>query len=218
VDWLATPLDLLTHFDVHLRQFVADHGAWVYALLFCIVFAETGLLVLPFLPGDALLFVVGAFCGVGLMSLPLSMLVLTTAAIAGNQTNYAVGRYFGPRVFRWERSRFFNRAAFDMAHAYYERHGGITIVIARFVPLLRSFAPFVAGVARMRRDRFTFFDVSGGALWVVSLTLAGYWFGNIAWVQRNFDRIILALLAMTVLIAVGGRWGAKRAQRSAGRA
>ena len=213
MDSFAFVVDLIVHVDVHLRNFVAAHGAWVYALLFLIVFVETGLVVTPFMPGDSLLFVVGALCGLGLMNLPLAMALLTAAAIAGNQCNYAIGRYFGPKVFRWEHSRYFNRHAFDMTHEFYEKYGGIMIVAARFLPLLRSFAPFVAGVAQMQRSRFTFFDVTGGALWVVSLTLAGYLFGNIPWVQANLDKIILALLGATVLIALVGSWRGKLAAR-----
>jgi membrane-associated protein len=158
---------------------VTAYGGWVYALLFLIIFVETGLVVMPFLPGDSLLFVVGALCGLGLMSLPLAMALLTAAAILGNQTNYAIGRHIGPRVFAWPKSRWFNRDAFDRMHAFYERYGGVTIVLARFMPFLRTFAPFVAGVAQMTRSKFTFYDVSGGTLWVCSLTLAGYLFGNV---------------------------------------
>ena len=213
MDTLAFVLDLIVHVNVHLQTFVAAYGAWVYALLFLIIFVETGFVVTPFIPGDSLLFVVGALCGLGLMSLPLAMLLLTAAAIAGNQCNYAIGRYFGPKVFSWENSRYFNRHAFDMTHAFYEKYGGVTIVAARFIPLLRSFAPFVAGVAEMPRMRFTFFDVTGGALWVVSLTLAGYLFGNIPWVQEHLDKIILALLGATVLIALVGSWRGKLAAR-----
>ncbi|MEP7294870.1 MAG: VTT domain-containing protein [Burkholderiales bacterium] len=213
MDSFAFVFDLIVHVDVHLRNFVAAHGAWVYALLFAIIFVETGFVVTPFVPGDSLLFVVGALCGLGLMSLPLAMALLTVAAIAGNQCNYAIGRHFGPKVFRWEHSRYFNRHAFDMTHKFYEKYGGIMIVAARFMPLLRSFAPFVAGVAEMRRSRFTFFDVTGGALWVVSLTLAGYLFGNIPWVRANLDKIILALLGATVLIAGVGSWRGKVAAR-----
>ena len=213
METLAFVLDLIVHVDVHLRNFVATHGAWVYALLFLVIFVETGFVITPFMPGDSLLFVVGALCGLELMSLPLTIALLTVAAIAGNQCNYAIGRYFGPKVFRWENSRYFNRQVFDMTHAFYEKHGGITIVAARFIPLLRSFAPFVAGVADMRRARFTFFDVSGGALWVASLTLAGYLFGNIPWVQEHLDKIILVLLGATVLLALVGRWRGKIAGR-----
>jgi membrane-associated protein len=210
MDVLATLFDLIVHVDVHLRHFVTAHGAWVYALLFVIVFVETGFVITPFLPGDSLLFVVGALCGLSLMSLPLAIALLTLAAVLGNQCNYAIGRHRGQRVLQWRSTRFFNRDAFDLAHAFYDKHGGITIVAARFLPLLRSFAPFVAGVAAMPRARFAFYDVTGGAAWVVSMTLAGYLFGNIPWVQHNLDRVILALLGMTVLIAIAARWRGKR--------
>ncbi|MEO8807957.1 MAG: DedA family protein, partial [Burkholderiaceae bacterium] len=183
-------LDFILHVDVHLATFVQTYGAWVYALLFLIIFVETGVVVMPFLPGDSLLFVVGALCGAGLMNLPFVIALLIAAAILGNQSNYAIGRHFGPKVFQWENSRFFNKAAFDQAHAFYEKYGGITIVAARFMPFLRTFAPFVAGVAQMTRSKFTFFDVTGGVLWVGGVTLAGYLFGNIPWVKANLDKII----------------------------
>src|SRR5712671_6492912 len=160
--FLQYVLDFILHVDVHLATFVQAYGAWVYALLFAIIFVETGVVVMPFLPGDSLLFVVGAMCGAGLMSLPLAMALLIAAAILGNQSNYTIGHYFGPKVFQWENSRFFNKKAFDQAHAFYEKHGGITIVVARFLPFLRTFAPFVAGVAQMTRRKFTVYDVTGG--------------------------------------------------------
>ena len=199
-----TLIDFILHVDRHLSEFVAAYGGWVYALLFLIIFVETGLVVMPFLPGDSLLFVVGALCGLGLMSLPLAMLLLTIAAIAGNQTNYAIGRHIGPRVFSWEKSRWFNRDAFDRMHAFYERYGGITIVAARFMPFLRTFAPFVAGVAQMTRSRFTFYDVTGGALWVCSITLAGYLFGNVPWVKQHLSHIIWAMIIVPGLLVLAG--------------
>ncbi len=208
-------LDFILHVDVHLQTFVLTYGAWVYALLFLIVFVETGVVVMPFLPGDSLLFVVGALCGVGLMSVPLSMGLLIAAAVLGNQTNYAIGRHFGPRVFQWEQSRFFNKRAFEQAHAFYERYGGITLVLARFMPFVRTFAPFVAGVAQMTRSRFTFYDVTGGTLWVVSLITAGYLFGNLPWVKENLDKIIWAMILIPGLIAIFGAWKARRAAESA---
>src|SRR3954463_13149400 len=189
MDLLMLLVDFILHVDRYLENFVTNYGAWVYALLFLVIFIETGVVVMPFLPGDSLLFVVGALCGVGLMNLPLVLVLLTLAAVLGNQSNFAIGRYFGPRVFQWEDSRFFNRKAFDQAHAFYERYGGVTIVAARFMPFLRTFAPFVAGVAQMTRRKFTFYDVTGGALWVGSITLAGYLFGNIPWVKENLDKI-----------------------------
>ena len=209
IPWL---IDFILHVDKHLTTFVQTYGAWVYLLLFVIIFVETGVVVMPFLPGDSLLFVVGALCGLGLMQLPLSLLVLTAAAIMGNQTNYTIGRYFGPKVFQWEDSRFFNRRAFNQAHAFYEKYGGITIVLARFMPFLRTFAPFVAGVAEMTRAKFTLYDVSGGTLWVGSLTLAGYLFGNIPFVKEHLDKIIWAMIFVPGLIALVGAWKARRAE------
>ena len=202
-------IDFILHVDVHLANFVQAYGAWVYALLFLIIFVETGVVVMPFLPGDSLLFVVGALCGLDLMSLPLAMVLLTAAAILGNQTNYMIGRRIGPKVFGWQQSRWFNRAAFDRMHAFYERYGGITIVAARFMPFLRTFAPFVAGVAQMTRSKFTFYDVTGGTLWVCSLTLAGYLFGNVPWVQANLSTIIWAMIAVPGVVVMAGAWKAR---------
>jgi len=205
MDLLHFLIDFILHVDQHLATFVASYGAWVYALLFLIIFVETGVVVMPFLPGDSLLFVVGAMCGVGLMDLWLSMGLLTAAAIAGNQCNYAIGRHFGPRVFQWENSRFFNKAAFDKSHAFYEKYGGFTLIAARFMPFLRTFAPFVAGVARMTRSKFTFYDVTGGVLWVCGITLIGYVFGNVPWVKANLDKIIWAMILIPgVLVVAGG--------------
>ena len=187
-----------------------SYGLWVYALLFLVIFVETGVVVMPFLPGDSLLFVVGAMCGVGLMSYPLSVGLLLAAAVLGNQSNYSLGRYFGPRVFKWEDSRLFNKAAFDRAHDFYERYGGITIVAARFMPFVRTFAPFVAGVAKMSRARFTLFDVSGGTLWVVGIITIGYFFGNIPFVKAHLDKIIWALILIPGLVILYGAWKSRR--------
>jgi membrane-associated protein len=197
-------LDFILHVDQHLATFVQAYGAWVYALLFLIIFVETGVVVMPFLPGDSLLFVVGAMCGVGLMDLGAAMGLLTLAAILGNQCNYTIGRYFGPRVFQWENSRFFNKAAFDKAHAFYEKYGGFTIIAARFMPFLRTFAPFVAGVAQMTRRKFSFYDVTGGALWVCGITLIGYVFGNVPWVKTNLDKIIWAMILIPGVVVIAG--------------
>jgi membrane-associated protein len=197
-------LDFILHVDKHLAEFVQNYGAWVYALLFLIIFVETGVVVMPFLPGDSLLFVVGTLCGTGLMSLPIALATLFTAAVAGNQSNYTIGRAIGPKVFQWESSRFFNKQAFEQAHAFYEKHGGITIVLARFMPFLRTFAPFVAGVAAMTRSKFTFYDVTGGAFWVGSITVAGYLFGNIPVVRDNLSIIIWAMILIPGAIAAFG--------------
>jgi membrane-associated protein len=209
MEYVQLLVDFILHVDQHLENFIAQYGVWVYALLFLIVFVETGVVVMPFLPGDSLLFVVGALAGVGLLDLPLAMGLLLVAAIAGDQVNYAVGRYFGPKVFRWEQSRFFNKAAFDQTHAFYERYGGITIVIARFMPFIRTFAPFVAGVAEMSRGKFTAYNVGGAFLWVVGLTLAGYLFGNLPWVQENLSLIIWALIIGPGLLALFALWRAR---------
>lgn len=209
-----TLVDFVLHVDVHLRVFVEHYGSWVYALLFLIIFVETGLVVMPFLPGDSLLFVVGALAGLGLMSYPLAMLLMTVAAVAGNQTNYAIGRRIGPKVFHWEQSRWFNRRAFDRAHAFYEQYGGITIVLARFMPFLRTFAPFVAGVAQMTRRKFTFYDVTGGTLWVVSLVTAGYLFGNMPWVQQHLSHIIWAMILIPGLVILVGAMRARAGGRA----
>jgi membrane-associated protein len=208
-------IDFALHVDQHLAGFVQTYGAWVYALLFLIVFVETGLVVMPFLPGDSLLFIVGALSGAGLISWPLAVAVLLAAAILGDQTNYSIGRHLGPRVFQWENSRFFNRDAFNQAHAFYEKYGGITVVIARFMPFIRTFAPFVAGVAEMTRSKFTAYNVGGAVLWVVGLCGAGYLFGNLPWVQANLSKIIWALIVVPGLIALVGAWRAKRNSRVA---
>ena len=208
-------IDFILHVDKHLEAFVTNYGTWVYALLFLNHFVENGVVVMPFLPGDSLLFVVGALCGVGLMSYPASVALLTAAAILGNQSNYAIGRYFGPRVFQWEDSRLFNKRAFNSAHEFYEKYGGITIVLARFMPFLRTFAPFVAGVAQMTRSKFTFYDVTGGALWVGGIVTAGYFFGSIPWVKENLDKIIWAMILIPGLIVLAGAWQAKRNARPA---
>ncbi|MFY8179985.1 MAG: VTT domain-containing protein [Limnohabitans sp.] len=210
MEYIALLLDFILHIDRYIEGFVQAYGAWVYALLFLIIFVETGLVVMPFLPGDSLLFVVGAMCGVGLMDYGLSVGLLFTAAVAGNQTNYALGRYFGPKVFGWEDSKFFNRRAFDQAHAFYERYGGVTLVAARFMPFVRTFAPFVAGVAHMTRRKFTFYDITGGALWVGGIVTAGYFFGNMPWVKANLDKIIWAMIFIPGALAIYGSWKASR--------
>lgn len=195
-------LDLFLHLDRHLAEVVAQYGPWVYAFLFAIIFIETGLVVMPFLPGDSLLFVAGAIAAVGGMEIGLLMLLLTAAAVLGDAVNYSIGSYFGPRVFGWEQSRFFNKAAFERTHDFYERHGGITIIVARFLPFVRTFAPFVAGVARMSYPKFAAYNVVGATLWVVGIAGIGYLFGNTAWVKANFQWVTLAMIIIPGLPAV----------------
>lgn len=219
---LLSLLDLAVHLDQHLGSLLAQHGVWVYLILFLIVFCETGLVVTPFLPGDSLLFIAGALTatgsGAGRLDLFMLIVLLVGAAVLGNTTNYWIGRYFGPKVFGWEDSRFFNRRAFDKAHAFYELHGGKTILVTRFLPLLRTFAPFVAGVAQMTHPRFQSYNVSGGVLWVASLTLAGYLFGNIPWVKSNLTLIILGLIiipGLPALVVAIRSWNEQRRARTA---
>jgi membrane-associated protein len=210
MDLVLLLVDFILHVDRYLESFVTNYGGWVYALLFLIIFVETGVVVMPFLPGDSLLFVVGALCGVGLMNYPLAVGLLIAAAVLGNQSNYTIGRHFGPRVFQWEDSRFFNKRAFEQAHAFYEKYGGVTIVLARFMPFLRTFAPFVAGVAQMTRSKFSLFDVTGGTLWVGGVVTAGYFFGSIPWVKEHLDKIIWATILVPGVLVLAGAWQARR--------
>ena len=202
MDIILALFDFILHLDRHLGVLIRDYGVWIYAILFAIIFIETGLVVMPFLPGDSLLFIVGAFAARGDLNLMALLPLLIAAAILGNTSNYWIGRYFGPRVFQWENSKLFNRNAFDKAHAFYEKHGAMTIIVTRFLPFLRTFSPFVAGVAAMTHARFQLFNISGGLLWILSLTLAGFWFGNIPWVSQNLTKIILALIIIPGLPAV----------------
>ncbi|MBW7900735.1 MAG: DedA family protein [Rhodocyclaceae bacterium] len=210
MDLLLQLFDVLLHLDRHLAVLVQQYGPWIYAILFFIVFAETGFVVTPFLPGDSLLFVAGALAAVGGMDLGPLMATLIVAAVLGNQVNYHIGRFIGPRVFHWENSRLFNRAALQKTHAFYEAHGGKTVVISRFLPLLRTFAPFVAGVGAMDYARFTAFNVGGAALWVVSLTLAGYWFGNVPWIKQNLAAVIVGIIIVSLLPVAIGWWRHRR--------
>jgi len=202
VDLARHLIDLLLHLDRHLNTLIQDFGPWTYLILFLIVFCETGLVVTPFLPGDSLLFAVGTFAATGSLDLGLTLGLLSVAAIAGDTVNYAIGYRVGPRVFRGEGSRLFNRDHLDRTHRFYERHGAKTIVIARFVPIVRTFAPFVAGIGQMRYGRFVAYNVAGGLLWIGSLTLGGYAFGNIPVVRKNFSLVVLAIIVLSILPGV----------------
>ena len=218
MDLILALFDFILHIDAHLAELIREYGVWIYGILFAIIFVETGLVVMPFLPGDSLLFVAGAFAARGDMDITIIIVLLSVAAIAGDAVNYGIGRYFGDKVFAWEDSRWFNKRLFDKTHAFYERHGGKTIVIARFLPFLRTFAPFVAGAAQMTYSRFALFNISGGISWVASLVIAGFWFGNIPWVSQNLTKIILGLIILPGLPAVyvGAReWLASRRARRA---
>ncbi|WP_323004382.1 DedA family protein [Denitromonas sp.] len=204
MELIAQFIDIVLHLDKYLAVVLADYGNWIYAILFLIIFCETGLVVTPFLPGDSLLFVAGALAATGGMDITILIGSLFVAAVLGDNTNYWIGRSVGHRVFRWEQSRFFNRAAFDKTHSYFESHGGKTIIIARFLPIFRTFTPFVAGVAKMTYSRFLPLDIAGGAIWIGSLCLAGYWFGNIPFIKNNLSFVILGIIAVSLVpIAIG---------------
>ena len=195
-------LDLVLHLNAHLDAFVQSYGWWVYLLLFLIVFCETGLVATPFLPGDSLLFAVGALCGVGSLDLLPSVVVLLVAAILGDTVNYWIGYWTGPKVFRQRTSRWFNPKHLERAHEFTERYGGKAVVLARFVPIVRTFVPFVTGIGRMTYGRFMSYNVAGGVVWVLGFVLAGFYFGNIPAVKRNFTLVILGIIVVSMLPGV----------------
>jgi membrane-associated protein len=192
-------IDLFLHLDVHLNTVIRDYGMWTYLILFVIVFCETGLVVTPILPGDSLLFAAGAFAASGSLDVTWLFLLLTVAAILGDAVNYAVGHFMGPRVFSQENSRIFKKEYLARTHQFYEKYGGKTIIIARFVPIVRTFAPFVAGVGSMTYAKFASYNVIGGILWVVVCVGAGYAFGNIPIVKSNFTLVILGIIFVSIL-------------------
>lgn len=197
-------IDLFLHLDAHLADFVATYGAWVYGLLFAIVFAETGLVVAPFLPGDSLLFAAGALSATGALDIRIVVLLLIVAAVGGDAVNYSIGRFIGPRVFRAEDTsgtlhRLLNREHLDRAHAFFERHGGMAVVLARFVPIVRTFVPFVAGAGAMKYSAFVLYNVAGGVAWVGLCVGAGYAFGNVPVVKQNFSLVALGIVAVSLI-------------------
>jgi len=204
MEYLAAFIDIVLHLDKHLAVLVQHYGLWIYAILFAIIFSETGFVVTPFLPGDSLLFVAGALAALGGMDIGVLIAVLIAAAALGNMLNYQIGRFLGPKVFQWENSRFFNKVALEKTHAFYEKHGGKTLVLSRFLPLFRTFAPFVAGIGAMTYARFTLFNLIGATLWAGSLTLAGYFFGNLPWVQENLTAVILGIVVVSLIPVVIG--------------
>lgn len=201
MELLAYFIDIVLHLDKHLGLLVQQYGLWIYGILFVIVFAETGFVVTPFLPGDSLLFVAGALAALGEGGMDIWILngVLLAAAVSGNTLNYQIGRFLGPKVFHWENSRLFNKAALEKTHAFYEKHGGKTLIIARFLPIIRTFAPFVAGIGTMSYARFSFFNLIGALGWVASLTVVGYFFGNLLWVKQNLSLVIVGIIVVSLL-------------------
>lgn len=189
-------IDFILHIDVHLTDLCTAYGAWVYLILFVIVFCETGLVVTPILPGDSLLFAAGSLAALGALDVWLLLLLISLAAIIGDSVNYSIGHYIGPKVFFAETSRLLNREYLLRTHVFYEKHGGKTIIIARFLPIIRTFAPFVAGIGSMTYPRFLFFNIIGGVLWVLVFVLAGYWFGKIPFIKEHFSIVIMALVVI----------------------
>jgi membrane-associated protein len=211
MEWLTQVAGLILHLDRHLLDFATNYGAWVYALLFVIIFCETGLVVTPFLPGDSLLFVAGTVAATGALNVHLLVVLLIVAAVLGDSVNYGIGRWLGPRVFRMPQSWFFNPKHLERANAFYERHGGKTIIIARFVPIVRTYAPFVAGVGSMDYRRFFGFNIVGGIVWVVLLAYGGYLFGNIPWVKQNISLVVIGIIVLSILPGVFEYLRARRA-------
>lgn len=211
MELIAGLVDIVLRLDVHLGALVGEYGAWVYAILFAVIFAETGLVVTPFLPGDSLLFVAGALAALGGLDVHILAASLTAAAILGNTTNYAIGRWLGRRYFDAGASRWLRREYLDRTHAFYERHGGVAVVISRFVPIIRTYVPFVAGLARMGSGRFTAYNVGGAVLWVASLAYAGYFFGNLPWVRANLSLLIVAIIVASLVPLALAAWKSRRA-------
>jgi len=204
MDFIRAALEFFFHLDRHLNAWTTTLGGWLYLVVFIIVFCETGLVVTPFLPGDSLLFALGALAALDGSPLSVSVLImlLATAAVLGDAVNYSIGLRLGPKVFHKEDSRWLNKKHLLRAQSFYERYGGKTIVIARFVPIIRTFAPFVAGIGRMKYRRFALFNITGGVAWVLSFTLAGHFFGNVPGIKRNFHFVILAIIIISVMPAV----------------
>jgi membrane-associated protein len=202
MEFLTYFIDLILHVDRHLQALCNDYGVWVYAILFIIIFCETGLVVTPFLPGDSLLFAVGSMAAIGALDVTAISLLLIVAAILGDSVNYWVGNKVGPKVFHSEDSRFLNKEYLHRTHAFYEKHGGKTIIIARFLPIIRTFAPFVAGIGKMTYPRFFAFNVVGGILWVLIFVISGYLFGNIPFIKERFSLVILALVVIPAIPSV----------------
>jgi membrane-associated protein len=210
MEWLKSLIDLVLHFHVHLQEFIDEqYGPWTYLILFVIIFCETGLVVTPILPGDSLLFAAGAFAAIGSLDLAWLFLLLGVAAVAGDAVNYAIGNFLGPKVLNHD-GRFLKKKYLDRTHQFYERYGGKTIILARFVPIVRTFAPFLAGVGSMSYWRFASYNVVGAVLWISLCLFSGYFFGNISWVKKNFEVVLLAIIVISVLPAFVEAWRARR--------
>jgi len=199
MDLINKFISIIFHLDKHLNWLIGEFGIWTYLVLFLIIFCETGLVVTPILPGDSMLFAVGAIISTGALSLKWTLLLLTAAAILGDTVNYWIGNYIGPKAFHNEKSRFFSKKHLETTHNFYKKHGGVTIIIARFIPIIRTFAPFVAGIGQMSYSRFLLYNICGGILWINMLVLAGYFFGKIPFVKKNFSLVIIAIIIISII-------------------
>ncbi|RJE48076.1 MULTISPECIES: DedA family protein [unclassified Dehalobacter] len=202
MEFITSLIDVVLHIDKYLGMLVQTYGAWAYLIIFLIIFCETGLVVTPFLPGDSMLFVVGALAATGAMDIKFALILLLIAAIAGNTQNYFIGRYFGQKAFNWRDSRFFKKKYLIQTHGFYEKHGGKTIFLSRFLPIIRTFAPFVGGISSMGLWKFMFYNICGALAWITLFMMGGYFFGNIPTVEQNFSLIIFAIIFITVLPSV----------------
>ena len=203
-------IDFFIHLDKYLPQIIQGFGIWAYVIMFMVIFCETGLVVTPILPGDSLLFALGAFAAQGALSIEMLLISLCVAAVAGDTVNYSIGNFLGPKVFHYQDTRFFKKEYLVRTHQFYEKHGGKTIIIARFVPIVRTFAPFVAGIGAMKYFRFITYNIVGGIAWVCLFLLGGYFFGGIPAVKRNFTLVIMAIIVISVLPGVFEYWRQRR--------
>ncbi len=200
--FITTFIDIILHLDVHLQWIIQTYDVWTYAILFIVIFCETGLVITPFLPGDSLLFAAGTFAAMGSLNLALLMLIIFIAAVIGDFLNYQMGHYLGPKVFKKEKSWLFNKDYLDKTHTFYEKHGAKTIIFARFIPIIRTFAPFVAGIGNMHYMKFVSYNIIGAGVWVLLFTLAGYFFGNLTIVKENFTLVIMAIIIISFIPAI----------------
>jgi membrane-associated protein len=212
MEFLKHFLDVILHLREHIGDLISQYGPHIYTIFFVVIFCETGLVLTPFLPGDSLLFTAGAFAALGQLNIWLMFGLLSVAAILGDTVNYWIGHYLGPRVFKWERSRFFNPEHVKRTHAFYEKYGAKTIILARFVPIVRTFAPFVAGIGAMTYPKFFLYNVAGGLAWVAICLSAGYWFGNIPWVASHFEIVVVGIIVVSVLPLLYELWKGRQAR------
>jgi membrane-associated protein len=216
MEFLKQFLDTVLHLREHIGELISHYGPHIYTIFFLVIFCETGLVLTPFLPGDSLLFTAGAFAALGQLNIWLMFGILSVAAILGDTVNYWIGHYLGPKVFKWEKSRFFNPEHLKRTHEFYQKYGAKTIILARFVPIVRTFAPFVAGIGAMTYAKFFLFNVVGGVAWVAICLFAGYWFGNIPWVAKHFEAVIIGIILVSLLPLIYEVWKGRKSNSASG--